>query len=200
WWLETSPTPERLAHLRGAFERFAEVGRDEDAVRVAPELVRSRGGGRDLDALATAHDLIARDMAGLDRARELVRQAEARVPIGALRLEAIQHGEAGLTSVPPAEAEEFLKRLAALADEPVQVVDLYERQVTRSKSPPDRAAALARAAQVAAAHSQLDRARGFFDLALSGAPSEEAVATLETAAQVGDTETGGDSLRRALAG
>src|ERR1019366_7486469 len=214
WWLETSPTPERLAPLRGAVERFAEGGRAEDAVRGATELVRSRGGDRELaehletlatktknlDALATAHDLIARDMAGLDRARELVRQAEARVPIGALRLEAIQHGEAGLTSVPPAEAEEFLLRLAALADKPTDVVDLYERQVTRCKSPGDRAAALARAAQVAAAHKQVERARGFFDLALGGAPSEEAVATLEAAARTGDEGTGGDGLRRALSG
>jgi hypothetical protein len=214
WWLEASPSPERLAHLRGAFERFAEVGRDDDAVRVATELVRSRGADRELaehletlatktknlDALATAHDLIGRDMAGIDRARELVRQAEARVPVGAPRLEAIQHGEAGLTSVPPAEAEEFLLRLAALADKPSDVVDLYERQVTRCKSPGDRAAALARAAQVATAHKQVERARGFFDLALSGAPSEEAVATLEAAARTGDEETGGDALRRALSG
>jgi tetratricopeptide (TPR) repeat protein len=203
-----------LTHLRGAFERFAEVGRDEDAVRVATELVRSRGADRELaehleklsskiknlDALSTAHDLIARDMTGIDRARELVRQAEARVAAGSPRLEAIQHGEAGLTSVPPLDAEEFLKRLGALADKPSDVVDLYERQVSRCKSPTDRAAALARAAQIASAHKQVDRARGFYDLALSGAPADEAVATLEASARAGDIETGGDALRRALAG
>ena len=46
WWLEAKPSPERTAHLRGAFERFAEVGRDEDAVRVACEIVRSKGADR----------------------------------------------------------------------------------------------------------------------------------------------------------
>jgi tetratricopeptide (TPR) repeat protein len=214
WWLEAKPSPERIAHLRGAFERFAEVGRDQDAVRVATELARSKGADRelaahletlsiktkDLDALSTAHDLMARDLSGIDRARELVRQAEVRVPAGAPPLEAIQHGEAGLTSVPAPEAEEFLKRLSALADQPSDVVDLYERQVSRAKSPTDRVDALARAAQVAAAHSQPERARGFFDLALAGAPSEEAVTVLEDAAREGDEETGGDSLRRALSG
>jgi tetratricopeptide (TPR) repeat protein len=214
WWLEAKPSPERIAHLRGAFDRFAEVGRDQDAVKVATELARSKGADRplaeqleklsiktkDLDALSTAHDLMARDLTGIDRARELVRQAEVRVPAGAPPLEAIQHGEAGLTSVPPGEAEEFLERLAALADKPGDVVDLYERQVTRTKSPTDRVDALARAAQIAAARGQVDRARGFFDIALGGAPSEEAVAVLEDAAREGDQQTGGDALRRALAG
>ncbi len=214
WWLEAKPSQERIAHLRGAFERFAEVGRDQDAVRVASELARSKGADRplaehleklsiktkDLDALSTAHDLMARDLTGEERARELVRQAEVRVPAGAPPLEAIQHGEAGLTSVAPADAEEFLERLAALADKPVDVVDLYERQVTRTKSPTDRVDALARAAQVAAAHGQVERARGFFDLALGGAPSDEAVTVLERAAVAGDEATGGNALRRALCG
>jgi tetratricopeptide (TPR) repeat protein len=214
WWLEAKPSPERIAHLRGAFDRFAEVGRDQDAVKVGTELARSKGADRplaetleklsiktkDLDAVSTAHDLIARDLTGIDRARELVRQAEVRVPAGAPALEAIQHGEAGLTSVPPSEAEEFLQRLAALADKPADVVDLYERQVTRTKSPTDRVDALARAAQVAAARGQVDRARGFFDIALGGAPSDESVAVLEDAAREGDQQTGGDALRRALAG
>jgi tetratricopeptide (TPR) repeat protein len=212
WWSDAKPGPDRITHLRGAFERFAEVGRDPDAVKVATELVRSKGADpalaehleklsakiKDLDALATAHDLLARDMTGMDRARELVRQAEVRARTGAPRLEAIQHGEAGLTSVPPAEAEEFLQRLAALADKPADVVDLYERQVTRCKSPGDRADALARAAQIAAARGQNDRARGFFDLALSSTPSDEVVAMLESAARSGDGVTGGDQLRRAL--
>jgi cellulose synthase operon protein C len=214
WWLEAKPSPERITHLRGAFERFAEVGRDQDAVRVAKELARSKGADRqlgehleklaikikDLDGLATAHDLVARDLTGMERARELVRQAEVRVPTGAPPLEAIQHGEAGLTSVPAGEAEEFLKRLAALADKPTDVVDLYERQVTRTKSPADRVDSLARAAQIAAARGQTDRARGFLDLALGGAPSDDAVNVLEDAAREGDEQTGGDALRRALAG
>jgi cellulose synthase operon protein C len=214
WWHGASPSPERITQLRGAFERFAEVGRDEDAVRVASDLVRSKGADRaladhlevlsiklkDLDALASAHDLVARDLTGVERARELVRQAEVRAHAGAPSLEAIQHGEAGLTSVPPVDAEEFLTRLAALARKPSEVVDLYERQITRCKSPGDRIDALARAAQVASARGQADRARGFFDLALGGTPSDEAVAILEEAARAGDQGTNTDALRRALCG
>jgi tetratricopeptide (TPR) repeat protein len=212
WWFEAEQSAERTGHLRGAFERFVEVGREQDAVRVACEIVRSKGADpalaerleqlsvktRDLDALSIAHDLLVRDMTGVDRARELARQAETRVAAGAPRLEALQHGEAGLTGVPPAEAEEFLERLAVIAETPTDIVDLYERQITRSKAPADRVSALARAAQVAAAKGQLDRSRGFFDLALSGTPTEEMLATLELGARDGDEQTRGEQLRRAL--
>ncbi|MGH7294173.1 MAG: tetratricopeptide repeat protein, partial [Polyangiaceae bacterium] len=162
WWFEAKQSPERVSNLRGAFERFAEVGREQDAVRVACEIVRSKGADRelaerleqlsvktsDLDALAIAHDLLARELTGADRAMELVRQAESRVKAGAPRIEALQHGEAGLTSVPPAEAEDLLVRLAAIAEKPTDVVDLYERQISRCKAPVDRVRALARASQV----------------------------------------------------
>ena len=212
WWFEAKPTAERVTNLRGAFDRFAEVGRDQDAVRVACELVRAKGADRELaerleglsvkagdhDALAIAHDLLARDVTGADRAKELVRQAESRVRAGAPRAEALQHGEAGLTSVPGAEAEELLVRLAAFADKPEEVVDLYERQVSRCKTPVDRVRALARAAQIAATQGQIDRAKGFFELALGGTPNDEIVATLEQAARDGDGQTGGEELRRAL--
>jgi tetratricopeptide (TPR) repeat protein len=214
WWFEAKPSPERTEHLRGAFDRFAEVGRDQDAIRVACEIVRSKGATRelaerleqlsvktsDLDALAIAHDLLARDLSGLERARELVRQAEARVKGGAPRIEALQHGEAGLTSVPPLDAEELLVRLAAIAEKPGDVVDLYERQITRCKAPADRVKALARAAQVASARGQADRARGFYDLALSGTPNEETLVVLEQSAREGDVQTTGERLRRALSG
>jgi hypothetical protein len=212
WWFEAKQSAERLTHLRGAFERFAEVGREQDAVRVACEIVRSKGADReladrleqlsvktsDLDALAIAQDLLARDLTGHDRAKELVRQAESRVKAGAPRLEALQHGEAGLTSVPPGEAEELLVRLAAIAEKPSDVVDLYERQISRCKAPADRVKALARAAQMAASKGQVDRARGFLELALSGTPSDETLAVLEAGAREGDSQTGGERLRRAL--
>ncbi len=212
WWFEGKGGAERLANLRGAFERFAEVGREQDAVRVACEIVRSRGADSelaehlerlavktsDLDALAIAHDLLARETTGHDRARELVRQAEGRVKAGAPRIEALQHGEAGLTSVPPADAEELLAKLAAIAEKPTDVVDLYERQISRCKAPADRVRALARAAQVAASKGQVDRGRGFLELALSGTPNDETLAVLEQAARAGDAQTGGERLRRAL--
>jgi cellulose synthase operon protein C len=212
WWFEAEHSPDRTASLRGAFERFVEVGREQDAVRVGCEIVRSKGADRplaehleqlsikthDLEALSVAHDLLVRDMTGVVRAGELARQAEVRVAAGAPRLEALQHGEAGLTGVPAADAEEFLARLAAIAQEPADIVDLYERQITRCRVPADRVGALARAAQVAAANGQIDRARQFFDLALSGTPSEEMLQTLELAAREGDDQTGGEQLRRTL--
>jgi tetratricopeptide (TPR) repeat protein len=213
WWFEAKHGVERTSNLRGAFERFAEVGRDQDAVRVAVEVARSRGTDRsfaeqleqlaiktnDFDALSLAHDLLARDLTGPDRARELVRQAEGRVRAGGSRLEALQHGEVGLTSVPATDAEPLLERLAALAEKPNDVIDLYERQISRSKSPADRTRALARAAQVAAQRGQLDRARNFFELALAGTPTEETLSLLETSAREGDVATGGEKLRRVLA-
>jgi tetratricopeptide (TPR) repeat protein len=44
----------------------------------------------------------------------------------------------------------------------------------------------------------MDRARGFFDLALSGTPTDETLAVLEQSAREGDAQTTGERLRRAL--
>ncbi len=212
WWFDARHGAERTAALRGAFERFAEVGRDADAVQVAIELVRTKGADRKLaehleelavktsdhDALSVAHDLLARETQGEGRANELVRQAEVRVRAGMPRQDAISHGEAGLPFVPPSQAEPLLERLAALAAKPADIIDLYERQVTRSKQPADRIRALGRAAQVASMRGQPERARGFFELALSGAPSDETLTVLENASRDGDRMGGGDRLRRAL--
>lgn len=212
WWFDARHAPERTEALRGAFERFADVGRDADAVTVAIELIRTKAAERGLaehleelavkttdhDALQVAHELLVKDVTGPERAHELVRQAEIRVRAGMPRLDAIHHGEAGLTSVQPADAEPLLERLSALAAKPADVIDLYERQVTRSKAPPDRVRALARAAQISSARGQPDRARGFLELALSTSPDEETTAVLEVAAREGDKYAGGDRLRRAL--
>ncbi len=212
WWFEAKHGAERTTALRGAFDRFETVGREQDAARVAMEIVRSKGADRELaerlenlasktndhDALSVAHDLLSRDATGQDRANELVRQAESRVKAGMPRNEAIQHGEVGLTSVAPSEAEPLLERLAQLAAKPNDVIDLYERQVSRSKAPADRVRALGRAAQIASTRGQLDRARGFFELAITGTPSDETLTAVETAAREGDAAAGGEKLRRAL--
>jgi hypothetical protein len=212
WWLDAKPSPERLTHLRGAFDRFNDVGRNEDAVRIGCEIVRSKGGDvslakeierlaiktKNLDAIAIGHDLIARELSGTERAQELVRQAETRVEAGAPRQEAVEHGEAGLSSVPPVEAEPLLARLAALAEKPGEVVDLYERQVSRCKAPADRVAALARAAQVAGGRDLIDRARGFFDIALAGSPGDDALALLEKAARDADAVADSERLQTTL--
>ena len=212
WWFDARHGTERTGALRGAFERFADVGRDADAVTVAIELIRTKGADKKLaehleelsvktgdhDALIVAHELLAREVQGEDRGNELVRQAEVRVRAGMPRADAIGHGEQGLPFIPPADAEPLLERLAQLAAKPVDVIDLYERQVTRSKAPTDRVRALARAAQVASMRGQPERARGFFELALTGAPADETLSQLEASAREGDKFGGGDRLRRAL--
>ncbi|HSO33581.1 MAG TPA: hypothetical protein VLT33_13705, partial [Labilithrix sp.] len=212
WWFDARHGTERTGALRGAFERFADVGRDADAVTVAIELIRTKGADKKLadhleelsvktgdhDALIVAHELLSREVQGEDRGNELVREAEVRVRAGMPRADAISHGEQGLSFIPPSDVEPLLERLAQLAAKPVDVIDLYERQVTRSKNPPDRVRALARAAQVASMRGQPERARGFFELALTGAPADETLTVLETSAREGDKFGGGDRLRRAL--
>jgi hypothetical protein len=212
WWFEERPGPERTANLRGAFERFADVGRETDAIRVACEIARSKGAdpelarrleqfaskAGDLDSLAVAHELMTREVTGLERAEELVRQAEVRLKAGAPRLEALRLGEEGLGSAPSDKTEPLLSRLAVIADDPQEVVDLYERQIARHRTMPERLASLARAAQVAAEHGQTDRARNLFDLALGAAPIDEVVPILERAARETDARAGDDRLRRAL--
>ncbi|WP_437292099.1 hypothetical protein [Sorangium sp. So ce406] len=212
-WNESLARAGRDVALRGAFERFVEVGRHRDAARVAMELARSRTadaalGGKleaiavelqDREALSVAHDLLARDLAGPARAVELVRQAEVRVSVGVDPLEAVHHGEGALASVPTAEVEPLLVRLAALADAPSLIIDLFERQVARCRTPADRLAALARAAEIACERGAIDRARSFFELALGGGVQEDTIATLERVARDGDERSASTALRSILA-
>ncbi len=212
-WNESTVGAARNEAMRSAFWRFLEIGREQDAARVAVELSRSKGADKplaekleqiatklkDLDSLSIAHDLLAKELSGAARAGELVRQAEVQVAAGVDPLEAMQHGEAALTSVPPSEVEPLLSRLAALTQAPGHVIDLYERQVGRCRVPADRLAALARAAQVAAERGANDRARSFFELALGGGVQEDTISALEGAARLGDERAGGTGLRAILA-
>ncbi len=203
-WTEGAPPAKRHEALRTSFERFMEIGRDKDAAKAALELARAKVADRaigekleeiakrskDLDALGMAHEILAKELSGAARAAELVRQAEIMVEAGSDALDAIQHGESALAGVPIAEVEPLLGRLAALTQAPGHVVDLYERQVGRCKSPNDRLAALARATQVAAQKGAHDRAKSFFELALGGGVQEETLEKLEQAARDGDAQTG----------
>ncbi len=213
WNLESAGSEERNHALRGAFDRFLEVSRDADAVNVARELVRARAADgelarqletiavrlKDLDALGLAHDLITHDLSGADRAEEMVRQAEVLERCGVDPVEAVQHGEQALTSISPDEVEELLTRLARLCANREQVIDLYERQVTRCKVPMDRFRALGRAAQVAAENGAVDRARVFFEIAVGGVVQDDVLAVLEDLAEQSDAANGTSTLRRTLA-
>ena len=213
WHGESLPTPARNDALRDAFQRFLGVERFEEAAKVAMELARSKAGDhdlaekleeialglKDLEAISVAHDLLARELAGSERASELVRQAEILVQAGVDPVEAQQHGETGLSSVPAAQVEPLLTRLAGLVDAAGPVIDVYERQIGRCKAPADKLAALARAAQVAGERGALDRAKSFYELAISTGTPEETLLLLELSANQGDREQGGTSLRRTLA-
>ncbi len=213
WYLEAAASPARNASLRGAFERFVEVGRDADAAGVAKELARTRGADaeiakkleqiavklKDLDALGIAHDLLVQDLSGPSRADEMVRQAEVLAEAGVDAAEAVNHGEQALTSVPPADVEPLLARLAKLTTSVPRIIEIYERQVTRCKAPSDKLAALGRAASVAASHGAYDKARAFFDVALGGAVQEDTLNSLEAIARSSDAEQKTDKLRRTLA-
>ncbi len=212
WWFGAKSSEERSAALRTAFNRFAEVGRVEEASKLAVELIRVRAAdgalaaqleqmtvaSGDHDALFLAQDALLRDTSGHDRATELVRQSEVRAQAGLPRAEAVAHGEQGLASVAPSEANALLDRLAAIAEHPSEVIDLFERQVSRAKQPADRVRALARAAQIASSQSAAERAQSFYELALGGLPTDDVLTMLEMSAVEGDEATGNEHLRRAL--
>ncbi|MFO0569789.1 MAG: hypothetical protein U0263_29335 [Polyangiaceae bacterium] len=213
WFAEAPVGAERHEALRGAFQRFVEVGREADAAQVGQELIRTRGAEpsiakhleelavklQDLEALGAAHDLLVQDLTGPSRAEEMVRQAEVLVAAGVDPEEAIQHGEQALSSVGPGEVEFLLDRLGRLAQAPGHVIDVYERQIVRCKAPPDRLAALARAAEVAAEHDALDRSRGFFDLALGAGVQDDTLQTLEEVSRASDHRRGDTRLTSTLA-
>ena len=213
WYLEAAASPARNAALRGAFERFVEVGRDSDAAGVAKELARTRSADpgiaqelekiavklKDLDALSIAHELLVQDLGGPARAEEMVRQGEVLAEIGVEASEAIKHGEQALTSVPAADVEPLLARLSKLTDSAPRVIEIYERQVTRCKAPSDKLAALGRAASVAARHGMYDKARAFFDIALGNALQEDTLNSLVGVARAADAEQSTEKLRRTLA-
>lgn len=212
WHLEEPVGPARTEALRGAFDRFVAASKRVDALKVALELVRTKAvdgelareieelavAERDLDALSAAHELLVRELSGPPRAEELVRQAEVLAGLDVPVEQVLQQGEQGLSSVSPAEVESLLERLSRLCASDDQVIGLYERQVTRCKSPADRLHALARAAEVAAERGQPGRAREFFDIALATGASEEQVDALLDHARAADRASGG-ALRRLLA-
>jgi tetratricopeptide (TPR) repeat protein len=213
WNIATPASPKRTEALRGAFDRFLEVERKQDAAMVGKEIARAKGTDaefadrleklavelRDLDVLAVAHDLLVQDRTGPGRAAEFVRQAEVLLGCGVEPAQAVQHGEQALTSVAPGDVEPLLERLAHLTTDKTAIIEIYERQVTRCKSPQDKLAALARAARVAAAQADYERARGFFDIVLGAGAPEEVVELLEEAARASDLERATERLRRVLA-
>ncbi len=127
WWFPEAPSDARTRALTGAFERFAVVGRDADAVRIGVEILRV---ARDVAlaekieelavktsddvGLSAAQEILGLELVGAARAAELVRQAEMRVRAKMAWAESVQHGETGLGGLTHDEVQVLLSRLAAL--------------------------------------------------------------------------------------
>jgi hypothetical protein len=204
WYAPETGSPRRAHALHGAFTRLVASGDDDKIITVAKELARTRSADvdiaeplervatkkRDLDVLNLALELKVRDLSGVARAEEMVRQAEVLAATGLEASMAIVHGERALTSVAPDRVEPLLQRLAFLANSVEHKIDVYERQTDRCKSAAERLFALSRAAQVASEQGDLKRARRFFDEALNDGVPEGGLDMLEKAARASDAGRG----------
>jgi tetratricopeptide (TPR) repeat protein len=204
WYAPETGSPRRAHALHGAFTRLVAAGEDEKIVAVAKELARTRSADvdiaeplervavktRDLDVLNLALELKVRELSGVPRAEEMVRQAEVLAACGLDPSQAIMHGERALGSVAPDRVEPLLQRLASLADTAEHKIDVYERQTDRCKGTTERLFALSRAAQIASEQGDLKRARRFFDQALNDGVPEGGLEILEKAARASDAGRG----------
>ncbi len=204
WYAPETGSPRRAHALHGAFTRLVAAGDDDKIVLVAKELARTRSADvdiaeplervatktRDLDVLNMALELKVRDLSGVPRAEEMVRQAEVLNATGLEGSMAIVHGERALTSVAPDRVEPLLQRLASLANSVEHKIDVYERQTDRCKTAAERLFALSRAAQVASDQGDLKRARRFFDQALNDGVPDGGLEMLEKAARASDAGRG----------
>ncbi|MEY2935037.1 MAG: hypothetical protein RL033_5786, partial [Pseudomonadota bacterium] len=96
WYAPETGSPRRAHALHGAFTRLVAAGEDDKIVAVARELARTRSADvdiaeplervaiktRDLDVLNMALELKVRELSGVARADEMVRQAEVLVMCG----------------------------------------------------------------------------------------------------------------------
>jgi len=204
WYAPETGSPRRAHALHGAFTRLVTAADDDKIIVVAKELARTRSADvdiaeplervgvkkRDLDVLNMALELKVRDLSGVARAEEMVRQAEVLTATGLEPSMAIVHGERALTSVAPDRVEPLLQRLASLAASVEHKIDVYERQTDRCKSSAERLFALSRAAQVASEQGDLKRARRFFDQALNDGVPDGGLEMLEKAARASDAGRG----------
>jgi tetratricopeptide (TPR) repeat protein len=215
WYAPLTGSPRRAHALHGAFKRFVDAREDQKVIEVAKELAKTRSADADiaeplervaikagdLDALHFALELKVRDLSGVQRAEEMVRQAEVLVAAGLEPSQALQHGERALSSVAPDRVEPLLHRLSTLAPSIEHKIDVYERQTLRCKGVNERLFALSRAAQVASEQGDLERSRKFFDQALSSGVPDGGLEVLEKAARASDAGRGNrdTTLRTVLA-
>lgn len=213
-WLEETPAgAERQKGLRSAYERFVSANKTARALEIGLELVRAKDASdefaRGLEAVAVAEKsaeglqaafvVLGKDLSGPPRAEEMVRQAEVLARAGLDVEEVILHGEQALTSVTPGEVEPLLARLSALTKTTDELLGIYERQVTRCKSPEDRGAALCRAAEVALEKKAPARVRQFLEIGVQGAGAGEGLLGFIEQVRSVDEKRASKELGRALA-
>ena len=212
WMKDAEAGPEKTDTLRRAYDKFLEVDDKESAIAVAMDLFRMRAADEELarsvestasavddtEALLAAFEILGSDLSGAARAEEMVRQAEVLAAAQMPAEDAVLHGEQALSSSEPDSVESLLARLAQLSRDADGAISIYERQVTRCKSPGDRIGALIRAAEVAAGHEQLDRVEQLFENALEIAGPADHLDELRERARKGDKSIGGEVLRETL--
>ncbi len=212
-WSTGSAVAERSDALRAAFGRFVAARADEAAISTATELARAKGAdleiaaqletiatrARDLDALGAAHDLLVEPKESLERASELVRQAEAMISAGSTAQEAIRRGEIGLTGIGADDVTPLLERLAALSEETEDVIGIYQRQAGRCQTVDERVDALAAAAQIASERGAIEQSRAFFEQGLAEATQGGSIDSLVDVARRQDEAHDAITLRTLLA-
>jgi tetratricopeptide (TPR) repeat protein len=217
-WARATGGAEGLRLLGMAFDRFLAAGAKDRALEIAADILRSPRGkdlaflegveplaveARQVELVLEIHDRRAAIASGPARGEELVRQAEVRAALGIDPQEALEHGELGLATIPPADAEPFLDRLAAIATAPLAAIEIYERYVGRAKAPTDRAAAIVRAYGQAIARADggalvVEKARELAEAALAISSEIDPIDALWSVADRIDREQGRVDHRRAL--
>ncbi|MGZ3417517.1 MAG: hypothetical protein ACXVEE_06600 [Polyangiales bacterium] len=217
-WARTTGGAEGQRLLGEAFDRFIAGNALDRALEVAPDVLRTPRAkdaafleqteklavdAKALELVLELHDRRGAMLSGPARSEELVRQAKVRVGLGVDPQEAMEHGEIGLGVIPPAEGGALLESLAELAPTPLAAVELYERQVSRCKSPADRLAAIARAYRRAIetpdrSAAVVAKAKELVELALGISNADDPFEALWNSAAEVDERRGQSEERRAL--
>lgn len=215
-WARTTGGPEGQRLLGEAFDRFVSGGAGDRALEIAPDVLRTPRGkdvaflnqveplalaARATELVLEIHDRRGAGLSGVARAEELIRQAKVRIELGIDRGEALEHGEIGLSAVPPSEAGPLLQQLADLAPDAAAAVELLERHVGRCKQPADRLVAMVRAYRRAIG-SEVAEAKvkelAEHALAVAGPGLDDPFDALWAAARDADAADGTADRRRAL--
>jgi tetratricopeptide (TPR) repeat protein len=213
WHLTEPPSQVRSDALHAAFDRFVEAQQDAEAIVIARDLILSGSAmaaigeqferlavsEKDLESLAMAHELRARELSGAELATERVRQAEVLVDAGVDSAQAVGHGETALGEAVGEDVADLLARLAAVCPSPSSKVDVYERHIARCETLEERITALCRATEVAAEVGDLARARALFDVALTGGLEDDSLDQMIALSRAADERAGRTALRETLA-